>query len=581
MASATANPPQSTPLGTRAASTGIARVGHVRLGHLVGSDRDHDGRFPDLLCQRGRCGGYRPPRLLSRLAWANTVAAVLIALLAPLLGAVADFKAAEETIPGRVHAARRRVDGSDVLCHAWPVAARVDSVRAVAGRCSGKHDVLRVALAAYCQRQGDGPYFDGGVCVGIYRGRVVARSQPGMDFEPRNVWLAVGRRAHAIGGYTAGAPSRSFLSEFGGWCFRCRCSSACRNRRERLNRMKRRAPILSRWAFTRLGETLREIRSYKQAFLAMLAFTIYNDGYSDDHQDGDGFWNRDWNCSERSDNGDSAGAVCRHSVRVCVWRAGGKGGSEGVDTVRTRGVHGYLHLRLRDIVSARVLRSRHHGWFGARRHPGAQPITFCQHGSEAQERGSFLASTRCSKSLAEFSDRSFFAIAIGQSGSSRVAILWVIAFFVVGGVLLVFVDTKEGERVARSRSRGRRASARSVNHNGIVGWGIDRPAQIPVPGITSLLRTRVAQWLELEAREWHAQRESVRQQTSAVGTDHVNHWPPFPTRGGEARETAVHGVNHPGNPSTEFTCSCSARCVADTKLTSRLDWVIDDGWKRR
>jgi MFS transporter, UMF1 family len=33
-----------------------------------------------------------------------------------------------------------------------------------------------------------------------------------------------------------------------------------------------------RVAFTRLGETLRELRGYKQAFLMMLAFTIYNDG---------------------------------------------------------------------------------------------------------------------------------------------------------------------------------------------------------------------------------------------------------------------------------------------------------------
>src|SRR5690606_4596294 len=33
-----------------------------------------------------------------------------------------------------------------------------------------------------------------------------------------------------------------------------------------------------RVAFTRLGETIRELRGYKQAFLMMLAFTIYNDG---------------------------------------------------------------------------------------------------------------------------------------------------------------------------------------------------------------------------------------------------------------------------------------------------------------
>jgi MFS transporter, UMF1 family len=33
-----------------------------------------------------------------------------------------------------------------------------------------------------------------------------------------------------------------------------------------------------RVAFTRLGETFRELRGYKQAFLMLLAFLIYNDG---------------------------------------------------------------------------------------------------------------------------------------------------------------------------------------------------------------------------------------------------------------------------------------------------------------
>ena len=43
-----------------------------------------------------------------------------------------------------------------------------------------------------------------------------------------------------------------------------------------------------------------------------------------------------------------------------------------------------------------------------------------------------------------------FALAVGQSGSSRIAILWVIGFFVVGGVLLAFVNVPEGERQARA-----------------------------------------------------------------------------------------------------------------------------------
>jgi UMF1 family MFS transporter len=50
-----------------------------------------------------------------------------------------------------------------------------------------------------------------------------------------------------------------------------------------------------------------------------------------------------------------------------------------------------------------------------------------------------------------------FAIAIGQTGSSRGAILWVIAFFVIGGAILALVDVKEGERAARAADVNLRA----------------------------------------------------------------------------------------------------------------------------
>ena len=50
-----------------------------------------------------------------------------------------------------------------------------------------------------------------------------------------------------------------------------------------------------------------------------------------------------------------------------------------------------------------------------------------------------------------------FAIAIGQTGSSRGAILWVIAFFVIGGAILSKVNVKEGERAARDADINLRA----------------------------------------------------------------------------------------------------------------------------
>jgi UMF1 family MFS transporter len=55
----------------------------------------------------------------------------------------------------------------------------------------------------------------------------------------------------------------------------------------------------------------------------------------------------------------------------------------------------------------------------------------------------------------------FFALAIALTGSSRVAILSVIAFFAVGAVLLTMVNVPEGEKAAREAEAAARPLARA------------------------------------------------------------------------------------------------------------------------
>ena len=50
-----------------------------------------------------------------------------------------------------------------------------------------------------------------------------------------------------------------------------------------------------------------------------------------------------------------------------------------------------------------------------------------------------------------------FTLAIGAGESSRTAILSVIVFFIVGGLVLTRVDVAEGERAARAGDQGVRA----------------------------------------------------------------------------------------------------------------------------
>jgi UMF1 family MFS transporter len=88
-------------------------------------------------------------------------------------------------------------------------------------------------------------------------------------------------------------------------------------------------------------------------------------------------------------------------------------------------------------------------------------VGLVQGGTQALSRSLFASMTPSHKSAEFFGFFSvfekfagifgplFFAISIRLTGSSRNAILSVIAFFAVGGVLLLFVKVDEGRRAAR------------------------------------------------------------------------------------------------------------------------------------
>ena len=91
----------------------------------------------------------------------------------------------------------------------------------------------------------------------------------------------------------------------------------------------------------------------------------------------------------------------------------------------------------------------------------AAMVGLVQGGTQALSRSLFASMTPAHKSAEFFGFYSvfekfagifgplFFAISIRMTGSSRNAILSVIAFFVVGGLLLLFVKVDEGRRAAR------------------------------------------------------------------------------------------------------------------------------------
>jgi UMF1 family MFS transporter len=203
-----------------------------------------------------------------------------------------------------------------------------------------------------------------------------------------------------------------------------------------------------RVAFSRLGETLRELRGYKQAFLMMLAFLVYNDGI---------------------------GTIIRMATTF-----GTEIGLEQVDLITAimlvqfigvpfafifgqiagrLGAKRAIFLSLAVYVAISIL--SYGMTTAAEFYTLAALVGMVQGGSQALSRSLFASMVPRHKSSEFFGffgvfekfagivGPGVFAVMILVTGSSRGAILSIIAFFVIGGLLLAKVDVDEGRRVAR------------------------------------------------------------------------------------------------------------------------------------
>ena len=197
----------------------------------------------------------------------------LIALLSPLLGAMADYAGIKKKMLAAflvlgissTAAPVLRLPGDWVLAAALFMLANIGvdrHHRVLRSRCCptsrSEEEVDRVSTA--------------GLRARLPRRRPAAGLQPGHD--PEADWFGIaGRRPPRCG-------SRSSPSRSGGWSSRSRSSARVPEppRRRRSRRAAGQSPL--RVGFARLGETFRELRGYRQAFLMLLAFLIYNDGIS-------------------------------------------------------------------------------------------------------------------------------------------------------------------------------------------------------------------------------------------------------------------------------------------------------------
>ncbi len=217
------------------------------------------------------------------------------------------------------------------------------------------------------------------------------------------------------------------------------------------------APVL-RTALQRLGETLRELRSYRDAFLMLAAFLIYNDGILTIIRMATIY------ATERElDRSVVIGAILLVQFvgipfSLLFGRLARRFAARSL-VLASLAIYALIALlayRMTTVTHFLVL---------------ALLVATVQGGSQALSRslfasmvpkhksGQFFALFSVGEKFAGIFGPGLFAIISSLTGSSEKAILSVLAFFVIGGLLLSRVNVERGRRAAQAAEARLRATA--------------------------------------------------------------------------------------------------------------------------
>jgi UMF1 family MFS transporter len=376
----------------------------------------------------------------SRFAWATTIAIVIVALVAPLLGAIADYAAMKKKmlavflgIGVASTLAMFGVQRGDwnlalilFILGNIGVAGSIVFYESLLPHLVSQEDLDRVSSAGYAIG-----YLGGGVLLAIN--------------------LLMMQRPELFGIPDRGTAVRLSLASVGVWWL-VFSIPLFRTVPEPARAIESDEPLNGRVVaigFRRLVETFQALRRYRQAFLMLVAFLIYNDG-----------------------------------IQTMIRMAAIYGSSIGIDDsalisalliTQFTGVpfaflFGYAASRVGTLpaiytglsVYALICALGYFMTTAAHFFMLAILVGMVQGGTQALSRSLFASMIPRHKSSEFFAffgvferyagilGPLIFASMVDATGSSRNAILAVLGFFVVGGAILAFVNVEEGRRIARA-----------------------------------------------------------------------------------------------------------------------------------
>jgi UMF1 family MFS transporter len=382
-----------------------------------------------------------PPEATARYADLNTLYLLVVALLSPVLGALADYLGIARKmlfwfmLLGVVATAGFALIGpgdlqlASVLFVLAMIGATTSFVfyESLLPRLAGTGNIDRVSSAGYALG-----YIGGGILLALCLVAIQYPQVVGLGAAGRGLATRLAFVATAIWWLGFSIPLFRHVPEL--------------PRLIEPDEALRANPV--RAAFVRLAETFRSLRQFRQAFLLLAAFLIYNDGIQTIIKMATAY-------GAEIGIPDTAMMLAILIVQFvgvpCAFLFGALAGRIGAKPAILLGLVVYT------LISIVGYNMRTAGQFFVL----AAMVGLVQGGTQALSRSLFASMTPAHKAAEFFGFYSvfekfagvfgplFFAISIRMTGSSRNAILSVIAFFVVGGVLLLFVNVDEGRRAAR------------------------------------------------------------------------------------------------------------------------------------
>ena len=395
-----------------------------------------------------------------RLATVNTIALVIIALASPVLGAVSDYGGNKKRfLAGFMALGVAAVAGlffvhtGDLELGSWLFIAALVGVagsfvfyEALLPHVARQDEIDRVSTAGYALG-----YVGGGILLALNLAWIQKPAWFGLPAGP-------GLDEHA-----ATLPARlAFLSVAVWWLvFSIPLFRRVPEPPARLEPDERVGESPVRAAFVRLGETFRELRGYRQAFLMLLAFLIYNDGIQTIIKMATAYGTE---LGIRQSALIGAILLVQFVGIPCSFLFGALAGRIGAKRALFLGLLAYTVIS----VLGYYMKTAAHFYVLA------GLVGMVQGGTQALSRSLFASMIPHHKSGEFFGFFSvfekfagifgplIFAGTIAATGSSRNAILSVIAFFAVGAAILAFVDLDEGRREARAADAATEAAAAAI-----------------------------------------------------------------------------------------------------------------------